>query len=362
MWEKNQRDPDEKRKRAPRTKKTKSTIISGQATNDPSHETNPGPDPSPPPNDTRPGDNVEGDVPFLPVNRQRALSEQANCNNKADMSTANALQRAIQSSPARFMGTQHVPIDVEDLTPKPTRRVLFPSPEKTEGSKLLSGNGSNSDNAIHEASPKKIDSALPRQDDQADKENRPPPPDTDESLDHLFEDAHGVAARPTTPTPPGKLIPNSFQTPRKPATPERNPPTTGDFFSSAARAFLLPTTPKRTPSKSSSHPLGDMTPFTAHLNQILSEPNNISPSANDFDFPTLPSLKNTPSGRARQDFDFPQFDPQNLLSTDAQMPSSPPPWFGVYEDPVEQGSALWRDYQFPESPCRDENGAAKTGH
>lgn len=358
MWEKNQRDPDEKRKRAPRPKKTKSTTVSGQATNDASQETNSGPDPSPPPNDTRPGGNVDEGFPLFEMNRQRALSEQGNGNSKEDMSAAVALQRAIQSSPARFIGTQHVPIDVEDLTPKPTRRVLFPSPEQTGGQKSLSENGSNSGGRSHEVSQQAIDPALQGDDSQADKENRPPPPDADESLDHLFEDVH-----PTTPTPSRKRTPEFFQTPRKLATPERNLPKTGDFFSSAAKAFLLPTTPKRTPTKPSSQPLGEMTPFTVHLNQLLSDANNLSPSANEFDFPPFPSLRSTPpSSRMRDDFEFPQLDAQNILSTDAPMPSSPPAWFGVYEDPVEQESALWSDCQFPGSPGADKNGPAKTGH
>lgn len=361
MWEKNQRDPDEKRKRAPRPKKTKTTTTSGQASNDPLDETNPGPNSLPPSKDTGPCANVDEVVALPQINRRRASSEQAHSNSTEDLSAEIALQRAIQSSPARFVGTQHIPIDVEDLTPKPTRRVLFPSLEQTGDQKLSSGNGSNCGNERPEVSPKPIDSASPEDDSQADKENRPPPADEDKSLDHLFEDFHGVAARPTTPTPSSKLIPEHFQTPRKPATPERNLPGTGDFFSSAAKAFLLPTTPKRTPSKASSQPLSDMTPFTAHLNQLLSESNNISPLANDFNFPSLPSLRNTPGGRIRDDFEFPQFDTQNVLSTDAPMPSSPPAWFGVYEDPVEQGSALWSDCQFPGSPGVDENGPATTG-
>lgn len=361
MWEKNQRDPDEKRKRAPRPKKTKTTTTSGQASNNPLDETNSGPNSLPASKDTGPGGNVDEVVTLPQINRQRASSEQAHSNNTEDFSAESALQRAIQSSPARFIGTQHVPIDVEDLTPKPTRRVLFPSLEQTGDQKPSSGNGSNCGNERPQVSPKPIGSASPDDDSQADKENRPPPPDEDESLDHLFEDFHGGAARPTTPTPSSKLIPEHFQTPRKPATPERNLPRTDDFFSSAAKAFLLPTTPKRTPSKASSQPLSDMTPFTAHLNQLLSESNNISPLADDFNFPSLPSLRNTPGGRIRDDFEFPPFDTR-VLSTDAPMPSSPPAWFGVYEDPVEQGSVLWSDCPFPGSPGGDENGPATTGH
>lgn len=64
------------------------------------------------------------------------------------------------------------------------------------------------------------------------------------------------------------------------------------------------------------------------------------------------------------DFDFSQFDSQDLLSTDVPMPSSPPVWFGVYEDPIEHGAgSLWGDYVLPNSastPPDDEdavNGA-----
>ena len=68
-----------------------------------------------------------------------------------------------------------------------------------------------------------------------------------------------------------------------------------------------------------------------------------------MDFPSLPSLHNTP-GRRTMDFDFSQFDSQDLLSTDVPMPSSPPAWFGVYEDPIEHGAeSLWGDYALPNS-------------
>lgn len=37
------------------------------------------------------------------------------------------------------------------------------------------------------------------------------------------------------------------------------------------------------------------------------------------------------------------------------MPSSPPTWFGVYEDPVEQAAALWSDFQIPGLQDGDED-------
>ena len=41
------------------------------------------------------------------------------------------------------------------------------------------------------------------------------------------------------------------------------------------------------------------------------------------------------------------------------MPSSPPAWFGVYEDPIEPGGGLWSDYQFPTSPKKAESTSPK---
>ena len=116
------------------------------------------------------------------------------------------------------------------------------------------------------------------------------------------------------------------------------------------------TTPKRTPSKSNIQALGELTPFTAHLNSLLSEAND----SQNFDFPSLPSLDTSPN-RVRNDFDFSQFDTTDFLSTDAPMPSSPPAWFGVYVDPVEQGNGLWSDYQLPAAATPTTKAGAGAG-
>ncbi len=270
-----------------------------------------------------------------------------------DATAAVALHRAIQSSPARLIGTQGTPIEVEDLTPKPTRRVLFPSSTQSEEGRALQNHDTNSGSKIqHHQAPSTTN---PSPDlDQADKENCPP--DDAEGIDHLFEENNERSiSRPTTPTPSSKSLAPSFKTPTRSSPPHRTPKTS-DFFSSAARALLRPiTTPKRTPTKSNTQPLGELTPFTTHLNSLLSDANN-----SNFDFPSLPSLNNSPN-HAHNDFDFSQFDTQDFLSTDAPMPSSPPAWFGVYVDPVEQGNGLWSDYQLPEAgPPADEAGDGKT--
>ena len=278
-----------------------------------------------------------------------------NGNRMSDATAAVALQRAIQSSPARLIGTQNVPIEVEDLTPKPTRRLLFPSPTQSEENRALRDHNSNTRNKIpHNPGPSTKDFGSHH--DQADKENCPPVEDED-GIDHLFEenDQRSIS-RPTTPTPNSKLLTPSFKTPRKSTSPPRTPKTS-DLFSSAARALLHPmATPKRTPSKSNIQALGELTPFTAHLNSLLSEAND----SQNFDFPSLPSLDSSPH-RVRNDFDFSQFDATDFLSTDAPMPSSPPAWFGVYVDPIEQGNGLWSGYLPPvASPDINEAGAGKT--
>ena len=293
-------------------------------------------------------------VPQLSVNRKtRALSVQLSPVNKksglAEGSAALALKRAIQSSPARLVGTQSAPIEVEELTPKPTRRILFPSPGNSGTSKSA---GLGNVPAAKGSEPGKStfrEKSKSRAADPDDKENCPPPSEgEDESVfDPLFEEHPESIARPTTPTPSGTLhISNMLKTPNNGGTPNRLPPTTGDFFSSTAKALLQhPRTPKRSATISGTLPLGEITPFTAHMNQLFSEAND-SPSAN-FEFPSLPSLRNTPGGSGH-DFSFSNLDSQDFFSTDAPMPSSPPVWFGVYEDPIDhEANTLFVDYEAP---------------
>ncbi len=364
FWEKSnsQRGPHEKRKRAPKAGKQDPDAANNHPASDASHGTTFHSDASSPPNEAIQEEGVE-ETHLPPAKRQRASSVQiaptkAKGNSMSETTAAVALQRAIQSSPARFMGTQHVPIEVEDLTPKPTRRLLFPSPSQSDEERALRDHDPNTGSKVQN-NPRRPTETPGSDHDQANKENRPPV-DEEEGIDHLFggnDDGH--IPRSTTPTPSSKILAPSFKTPQKSSPPSRTPKTS-DFFSSAARALLRPTTtPKRTPTKSGSQPLAEMTPFTAHLNSLLSEANNGSPSNNNFDFPSLPSLDSSPN-QVRHDFDFSQFDPQDFLSTDAPVPSSPPAWFGLYVDPVEQDGGLWSDYQLPAaSPSTDEAGAAK---
>ena len=351
VWDKTQNGPDDKRKRGTNGKRHTSNSTPDQAANAGPNDSASDLHGSSSTTDGRQLESVEAEPQLPPFEHRRAssqhmISPEAKRRIAEEASAVAALERAIRSSPHKFRGTKHVPIDVEDLTPQPTRRVLFPSP-------TLSVEAISKCNPVIEGSgnPRSQNtgkSFVAPDNDQDDKENCPP--GEDDGLDHLFtEDHHVTLPRATAPTPTSSSRANTFKTPRR--SPNQLPPTTGDFFSSAAKALLrASTTPKRTPTKEI-QPLGEVTPFTAHLNQLLSDANNGngSPGSNSFDFPSLPSLHNTP-GRRTMDFDFSQFDSQDLLSTDVPMPSSPPAWFGVYEDPIEQGAeSLWGDYALPNS-------------
>ena len=312
-----------------------------------------------------PGESEKDDEPQLPpMNRQRAMSAQMapSKQTKSDSAIENtavvALQRVIKSSPARFLGTKHVPIEVDDLSPKPTRRVLFPSPKHRTVvglggcDDIQAGSGSN---RYSHATAK----SLVGTSDIIDKENRAPLDTAQDPFDDLFDELSKPTSCPTSPSPSSRLLSNIFKTPTK--TPSKNVLTTGDFFSSAAKAFLhAPRTPSRTPNK---EPLGEMTPFTRHLNQMLSDANGgDSPSkrsvSKTMDFLSLPPLDSSADASSipgrffrSEDFDF-----GALCSEGVGMPSSPPgAWFGVYEDPGEMSRGGWAPLEFGSSPLRDGN-------
>ena len=356
-WEKGQTDSDGRRKRSKQPKEAKRDSLptdpGSEGSKASSNHQSEASSPAPGPTDGATDEASHQISPQLPVFRKpRALSVQMSPVNRknglAEASAALALQRAIQSSPARLVGTQNVPIDVEQLTPKPTRRVLFPSPRPTpeiiESAPGILSSANTSNSASHHTQ----HATVPNNQDQNNKENRPPPTDNAvPTLENSLKEDEALNPRPTTPTPTstsrGSVM---FKTPKTTSTPHRRPPTTGDFFSSTAKALLgHPSTPNRNARSSSNQPLSEVSPFTAHLNQLFSEANG-SPAA-DFDFPSLPSLHNTP-GRTFDGYSFTNLDSQDFFSTDAPMPSSPPVWFGVYEDPNEQETnELFNDYQAP---------------
>ncbi|KAL1297710.1 hypothetical protein AAFC00_006258 [Neodothiora populina] len=311
------------------------------------------------------------DLREVPEAPQPAIHKRANSEQPAQRSTQSenqwthsnldaALHRAIQSSPAgrSFLGTQESPIDLaaEDLTPKPTRRLLFPSPRnskhKTLDDTALPGSKPPSGTIIEVANVE--DPCL------ADKENMPPPAagEDNDDLAHLFECSPGMfrspgAARKSTPsknlqkTP--RVGPGSFDDLLKTPTPNRsslktlssnarqaftprtcsNGNNVGAFlptFTSAEKQSYglsprLPATPSRfanlsSPSRANK---GEMTPFTRQLTQLLSENGGSGASPGRgiaFDFSDLGSFMSPGRGL---DFDKMEFNMHDFDGMDFSM-------------------------------------------
>lgn len=260
------------------------------------------------------------------------------------------LAREVLSSPPRLTGAILTPLEATDLAVKPTKRILFPSPRQVKDQRALGETSLNPSKPSEDFSSKEGHSDC-LDNDSEDKENRPPTPSRELHFDDLFEDSHHVLLpRLSTPSPRTNNNLEPFKSPGNPATPDRQVPITGEFLSSAAKLLLFPTTPSRTISKlQQAAPIGELTPMSLHLSQILAEANN-SDSLGDpsFDLSALP-LGLSPSSHSQNVFDLSTFDHQDFLNT-AMPISSSPSWFGVYEDPVEAGSDLWSDFPIPASP------------
>jgi hypothetical protein len=265
-----------------------------------------------------------------------------------------ALRRAIQSSPARWAGTQHSPIDVEEDLGE-TRRLLFPSPRKDGSPKVL---GEVVTNVVTIAA----DFRSPKEAmvEAQNKENCRPAVDendVDAELLKLFEEemAKEDVPRPITPVQKSPAT-NPFKTPTRP-TPSHRPITRSVSRSqrsgkSPGQLLTFNKTPSRTPRSVRRSPRHHdsvfESPFTATLNQLMSEANNqTSPARHnmELDFGSLPDLPNI-GDHPNMDMNF---SLEDFFSTDVPMPSSPPRIFHLYEDniaisSVNMNSVNWGEF------------------
>lgn len=296
--------------------------------------------------------------PAEPAGQRRgSLGPRKRLNAMTSDAASAALRRAIQSSPARWAGTRHSPIDLEDELGS-TRRLLFPSPRKDGSPKVL---GEVTTANVVLVSPD-VGTDLGSLKDQMvevqDKENCPPAIDVDDvdpELLRLFEEemANGDFGRPSTPTGKSPSA-NPFKTPTRP-TPSHRPVTRSVTRSNkSARSAKSPgqlltfnRTPSRTPGSRRSlrlHQPVFESPFTATLTQMMSEANNqTSPTRNgmELDFGNLPDLPTIDSQHQNMDMNF---NLEDFFSTDVPMPSSPPRMFHLFEDPVEMNNINWDDF------------------
>ncbi|KAI9776317.1 MAG: hypothetical protein M1835_005546 [Candelina submexicana] len=357
-WSKEPRDPNERKKKAPRKRKGKTVQAS-----EPFQGSNQAQASALSVDETSPADAAEEASQGIsnraqthPM-RQRAASIQPNVSLSGvaaaqfgDAEASAALHRAIQSSPARFLGSQHSPIEVDDLTPKPTRRLLFPSPRRDGKAKTSEDDLSSGNTALQATVATKHSPDLPQPSDQDDKENRPPSEEEPDNLAHLFQETD--SQRPVTPPPASNLSRGTPKTPVRSALGSKDAATFKAVFSSGgSQQFSLPFTPMQ--GLGTEQDRAEMTPFTQQLNRILSQANaNTSPSAGNIDFGFLSSFDGNTPNRDTMQLELPHFDGDDLFSTNVPMPSSPPTFFSLYEDPTEPVSGLWTDYNVPSSPGR----------
>jgi hypothetical protein len=305
-----------------------------------------------------------------------------------------AFRRAIQSSPAGVRGSKNSPIDIDqDLTPKPTRRLLFPSPREQGGSKSptqqaplpapAAADVAITDRVYDDDAPKKprcerckelkracdrerpcgrcdkagigYDGCIPCQTKQTnwfeqpvvqvatvdqenpDKENCPPPPATEQDdLAHLFEDP----ASPKTTPKKHQISQDLLKTPtpgtrqRAALTPRRGGGN-GDVLTTPSRDILIPRGNRATTATPD-------TPFTRQLNALLSDCPISSPSQ-AIDFSAFPTFT-TPG---RTGVQFSEYLSDDFLSSDMPTASSPCKngslglGFDLYEDPNTSTMGLW---------------------
>ena len=344
MWNRSQKGPDDKGKRRPNGRGRKS-ISDGPSSDAGASKGGPAEEPSSPNEAPKQSEAVEQE-PQLPVLKRRSTSDaEAKMPRTGpgldEAATAAALEKAIKSSPHKFAGTRKSPIEVADLTPQPIRRVLFPSPSQSERGKSISKASSVANAAkgdVKQKTPQASNNITPS---SSNKENRPPAARDD--IDRFFnEEGYAPNECQNISSPSKSRAPCVMKTPTR-SSARRYP---GESVSGSRS--MLRRTPRKSPMKGAG-PMTELTPFTAHLNQLLSEANDMSPGMDRIDFAALPSLRNTPSASRFMDFDFGQFDPQDLISTDVPMPSSPPVWgshtFAEAVDGVRE--SLWDEEGMP---------------
>lgn len=291
----------------------------------------------------------------LPTKQSQSTRPAKRLNAMTSDAASAALRRAIQSSPARWAGTQHSPIEVDDELGS-TRRLLFPSPRKDGSPKVLWGVQPNVVQIAADVPSPKEQALL-----ATNKENCPPAIDADDADAELLALFEEEMERPTTPVQKSPA-PNAFKTPTRP-TPNHRPITRSVSKSiRSARSAKSPGQPltfdQRTPIKTPSsfarrrsprnHQGVFESPFTATINQLMSEANNhMSPSRQcnmELDFgnlPDLPMMDNAMHNSSHTDVNF---NLDDFFSTDIPMPSSPPRMFHLYEDPAAMANVNWSEF------------------
>lgn len=217
-----------------------------------------------------------------------------------------ALQRAIQASPPKFPGSQSASIDVEgDGSSPPVRRLLFPSPRKAGQMKTLQEVGAQQNNSVSI----NVSAASGVEDlTEQDKENTQP----------------SQGRRASTPTNPPTKEAHAFKTPlRRNKTSNALSPDAASSGSTKLRR-----SPRFSPLKSKSPAKNPITPFTASMNQLLSDPPQSPTSFSD----QFNMFGDAAFGDANDaSFNFNEFT-NDGYTTDLPMPQSDADYFPVLNE------------------------------
>lgn len=177
-----------------------------------------------------------------------------------------ALQRAIQSSPPRFPGSKHSPIDIEvdALSPQPTKRLLFPSPRKPGQIKSLDPEV---DGQMDTSSPSVAKQGSRQQTRNDGEFEQPAHNEAADGMSGLFDEANLL----TTPRKNTQLT-NLLETPSRSA--RRTPRGSKGLTPGHRRSHSNPATPSRAAGITHLFSPQQLTPFTVQLTQLLSEANH----------------------------------------------------------------------------------------
>ncbi|KIX04460.1 uncharacterized protein Z518_05328 [Rhinocladiella mackenziei CBS 650.93] len=336
-------------------------------------------------NDDFVADNMEAQLPPMPQ-AYRASSAEPGPRGLQARTRHRATRRQVQSSPGRANGSEASAREI-DLTPKPVRRQLFPSPDRAQ---VRSDPGPLTTSTSTKLSLPAFVRRSPRLNKTRDvfataagaveitvdgKENVVPAAVVDDGLADSFDGLANVELPPMTPTPKRRSERLLLKTPSK--TPQRQ---FGAEMSPNADITPNFRTPK---AKQAPHPalaalLGTvrkdamaLTPFSRSIHDALTSdmvpPMNLTeenkaasrgetqkntPSkAISFDFPDLPSLKTSSpmSGEQLINFNFSAMTTDQMdsdlidpFTTNATMPSSPPAGiFGFLDTNDKAMGTMW---------------------
>lgn len=230
-----------------------------------------------------------------------------------------ALKRAVQSSPPRFPGSQTSPIEVDqddDPPPKPTNRLLFPSPRKRGEVKSLDRNENNKVNPTCSRKRKKQHSGV-----ENDKENaKPVQSDAVDDLDSLFGDQSRLLTTPKQGSRDSDLLRTPIRSIKRTPLGSRGSRSSRDLH----RRHSNPETPSPAVGMDLSAFNMQMTPFSAQMSRMLSE-------ANEHNFGDV----NFGSGAPFSKDDTGMFNFSDFGNHDSSGN------FGLYDDSMDMNGNFW---------------------